>query len=96
MSASDTDLEKQKQHHRGPLAGIVFAVAVGLLCFLAWFFWAYANGQSPQGSRTMINDQTGQVEHIGKPVDPSVNPQQPVQRALDQQNPPTDAKSTGN
>ncbi len=48
MSAPQTNLEKQKKRHRGPLAGIALGIVVVGVMFLVWLIWLSDNGQTPR------------------------------------------------
>ncbi len=39
MSAPDTNIEKQARRHKGPLVGIIGAVIVAGLLFIAFLTW---------------------------------------------------------
>ncbi len=39
MSAPDTNIEKQTRRHKGPLVGIIGAVVVAGLLFIAFLTW---------------------------------------------------------
>ena len=39
MSAPDTDLEKQRKRHRGPIYGITFGLAFVIIVALGAFIW---------------------------------------------------------
>ncbi|MDO9581825.1 MAG: hypothetical protein Q7J24_01745 [Desulfomicrobium sp.] len=78
MSAPQTNLEKQKRRHRGPLIGmIVVVLAVGLY-YLWWVGYEVAESDPPQGSQIQIDGRTGeQVVPEGMPdtPDPVMVPQ---------------------
>jgi len=60
MSAPQTNIEKQKRRHRGPLVGmIVVVIAVGL-GYLWWVGYEVAESNPPQGSQTQIDGRTGE------------------------------------
>ena len=44
MSAPNTNLETQKERHKGPLAGIRLAVIVAAALFAGLVVWLSANG----------------------------------------------------
>ncbi|MBS8227564.1 hypothetical protein [Vannielia litorea] len=48
MSAPDTNIEKQKKNHSGPLLGIGAAVLVGVLAIAAWLTWSADEGNTPR------------------------------------------------
>ena len=47
MSAPDTNLEKQKKWHRGPLVGMAIAVAFVLAMFVGWLVYLADDAASP-------------------------------------------------
>lgn len=63
MSAPQTNIEKQKRRHKGPLIGMALVVvfAVGLIVY--WLLEEAANGQSPldpePGEATSAPPETG-------------------------------------
>ncbi len=60
MSAPDTNLEKQKRRHRGPLIGMALGVLFVGVIFL-WMTGVVAfEGQTPQGAETQIDGRTGE------------------------------------
>ena len=48
MSASDTDLEKQKKHHKGPLTGIAMAVVFAVTLLAGLMIWTAYQGGNPE------------------------------------------------
>lgn len=91
MSAPQTNLEKQKRRHRGPLIGIT----LGLLFVAGIFLWMFGTvaeeGQPPQGAETQIDGRTGEqttpaTELDGSepaPMDGSTAPVNPPAPAVD-------------
>lgn len=61
MSASDTKLEKQKNHHAGPLAGIGLLLTIVALGFLGYVAYEFLAGDEPRGAQTQINGLTGET-----------------------------------
>lgn len=60
MSAPDTNLEKQKRRHRGPLVGMAVGVTFVAIIFL-WMIGIVAfDGQTPEGAATQIDGRTGE------------------------------------
>lgn len=59
MSAPDTNIEKQKRRHRGPLVGMAIGVGFALLLLLGLISWLAANGESPAETGTRIDAGTG-------------------------------------
>jgi cytoskeletal protein RodZ len=39
MSAPDTNLERQKENHKGPLSGIWLSLIVVAVLFVGWLLW---------------------------------------------------------
>lgn len=74
MSAPDTNIDKQKKRHRGPLIG--FAVAgLFVAAILAWYLFTLAGkATDPEGSDVLIDGRTGDAEV----VDPAATPVEPV------------------
>lgn len=52
MSAPDTNLEKQKRRHKGPLVGIALALLFGVGLVAYWSFYVSATGGSPGAQET--------------------------------------------
>jgi len=47
MSASNTNLEKQKKRHRGPLFGIALALAWAAALFAGFMIWTAYQAANP-------------------------------------------------
>ena len=47
MSAPDTNIEKQTEHHKSPLLGMGAAVAFAGVLLLGLMIWLSANGNDP-------------------------------------------------
>lgn len=47
MSASETNIEKQAKRHRGPLAGIAFALLWAGVLFAGFMIWTAYQGDNP-------------------------------------------------
>lgn len=47
MSASNTNIEKQKKRHRGALAGIAFALFWAAVLFAGFLIWTAYQGDNP-------------------------------------------------
>lgn len=47
MSAPDTNLDRQAKRHKGPLWGILTAVAVAGLLLLGYLLWIAEEGDAP-------------------------------------------------
>lgn len=59
MSAPDTDLERQKQRHRGPLMGMWIALAVVAVLFVGWvMFYAVSPEPDAVGGPVTKQEQT--------------------------------------
>ncbi len=61
MSASETNTEKTKKRHRGPLIGIVAAVAFALILLALLGVFVLGSGGQPE-SDTVIDGRTGTVQ----------------------------------
>lgn len=48
MSAPDTNIDKQKRRHIGPLAGIFGGLALAGIMFLVWLFWVVSAADEPE------------------------------------------------
>ena len=60
MSAPDTNLERQRRRHIGPLMGMAVAAIFGVGIILYWIFEDTANSPGPQGADVQIDGRTGQ------------------------------------
>lgn len=60
MSAPQTNIEKQKRRHRGPLIGMIVVVLAVGLGYLWWVGYEVAESDPPQGSQTQIDGRTGE------------------------------------
>lgn len=47
MSAPDTNIKTQEKRHKGPLSGMVLAVVIAALMFLALILWLAWSGNDP-------------------------------------------------
>ena len=61
MSAPQTNIEKQKRRHRGPLVGMIVVVLAVTLGYLWWVGYEVAESNPPQGNETQIDSRTGQT-----------------------------------
>lgn len=52
MSAPETNIDKQVRRHRGPLYGIVLAVALVAALFGVLLLWTSDEGPAPAGADT--------------------------------------------
>ena len=59
MSAPQTNIEKQKRRHRGPLIGMALAVVFGVGLIVYWMLDEAAEGQSPLDAEPVTVPQTG-------------------------------------
>ncbi|TGD64007.1 hypothetical protein EYC08_11270 [Tabrizicola sp. WMC-M-20] len=75
MSAPQTNIDKQKRRHRGPLLGmIVVVIAVGI-GFVWWLGYEAAESDPVQGDQTQIDGRTGEQVPPGsaaEATDPTV------------------------
>lgn len=58
MSAPDTNIDKQTRRHKGPLIGIISALVIAGLLFLAFLTWV-ADGPAegvPAANATAVSD----------------------------------------
>ncbi len=60
MSAPQTNLERQKRRHRGPLIGMIAVVAFALLLFFAFNVYTAEQGQTPEATAPQIDGRTGE------------------------------------
>lgn len=60
MSSPQTNLEKQKRRHIGPIVGISAALAFALVLFLGWSFWSAQEATPPEGADVQIDGRTGE------------------------------------
>lgn len=61
MSAPDTNLEKQKRRHKGPLGGMKLVLGLVALLFAAFLIWTVAASDGPEGAETQVGGRTGEV-----------------------------------
>lgn len=61
MSAPDTNLEKQKRRHKGPLGGMKLVLGLVALLFAAFVIWSFAASDGPEGAETQVDGRTGEV-----------------------------------
>lgn len=59
MSAPDTNLDKQKRRHAGPLGGIRLSLIVVALLFAGFLAWTFAQSDGPEGAETQVDGRTG-------------------------------------
>ncbi|MCU0901584.1 MAG: hypothetical protein MUC82_13970 [Cypionkella sp.] len=71
MSAPQTNIEKQRRRHAGPLIGmIVLAAAVGI-GFVWWLGQEAADSNPGQGSAVQIDGRTGNALEPAPSLDPA-------------------------
>ncbi len=61
MSASQTNIDKQRKRHRPSLLGIAASLAFGIGLFILFFGWSALNGGEPEGAEAVIDGRTGAV-----------------------------------
>ena len=61
MSAPDTNIEKQQERHKGPLAGMTLAVLFASVLLAGLVIWTFAQGDDPEGAAVQIDSRTGAV-----------------------------------
>lgn len=69
MSASKTNLEKQKRRHRGPLIGIAVALAAALILFLVYIL-TLADTETPEPAAEPAFEESEGLEAPASPVAP--------------------------
>ncbi|WP_136683713.1 hypothetical protein [Falsirhodobacter xinxiangensis] len=82
MSQPESDLDRQKRRHAGPLIGIT-AVLIFVAIILTWWFGQEATeGNAPAGAETQIDGRTGAEEPQsgGTAGAPRVTPEAEVTR----------------
>lgn len=62
MSAPETNIEKQKKRHRGPLIGFGAAGVFVAIILVYYIINLVAQGSDPEGADAMIDGRTGEVE----------------------------------
>lgn len=67
MSSPDTNVEKQKQRHRGPLVGMAIAAIFGIGLILLWVFGVFAT--APETDDAAVDGAGAQSEEV-IPVEP--------------------------
>ena len=60
MSASETNTEKQRKRHRGPLIGIVAAIVFALVLLAILAIWVLGAGVDPD-AEAVVDGRTGEV-----------------------------------
>ena len=87
MSSPQTNLEKQKRRHIGPIVGISAALAFAAVMFFAWTFWSAQEATPPEGADVQIDGRTGEPSQTDAPEAPApaetleTAPEAPVQPA---------------
>ena len=80
MSSPDTNLEKQKRWHRGPLIGMAVVVAFGVGLILFWLVGLMAAAPEPNtvdAGTTPAETSDGNVTQPQDTPTPTVDPQDP-------------------
>lgn len=60
MSAPNTDIEKQKQRHKGPLSGMALVVTFAAVLLLGLVIWLFAAGNEPEDTGPEVEVIPGQ------------------------------------
>ncbi len=68
MSAPDTNIEKQKSRHKGPLIGITIGVIFAFVLLAGLATWVVWDGGEPEGAELQIDGRDGTVEITGSSV----------------------------
>lgn len=58
MSAPDTNLEKQKRNHRGPLSGIWLSLIAVAVLFVGWLLWYAVSPDSDDTGGPVMETET--------------------------------------
>ena len=61
MSAPDTNIDKQKKRHKGPLGGIALALIFAGILFVGYVAFEILAGDAPEGAETQVDGRTGEV-----------------------------------
>ena len=82
MSAPQTNLDKQRRVHKGPIIGITVVLILVLLGFVVWIFWEVDGSDSGDSnvptevpSQSDSVDQGAQIDPIETPLDSTVTPE---------------------
>lgn len=67
MSAPQTNIEKQKRRHRGPLIGMALATIFGVAMIFFWLMHEASNGANP-GTAPPAPEETAPAEPMPKAV----------------------------
>jgi len=67
MSAPQTNIEKQKRWHRGPLIGMALATIFGFAMIFFWLMYEASNGDSPV-TAPLDSNETAPAETMPKAV----------------------------
>ena len=68
MSPPDTNIEKQRRRHWGPLVGITVGLGFALTLFVVWLVYEAEQGTPPRGADVQIDGRTG--DRVVTPPDP--------------------------
>ncbi len=64
MSAPNTNIERQKRNHWGPLSGMSLGIIVVAVLFVAYLAYNFAAGDGVEGATEVIDGRTGAVETV--------------------------------
>ena len=64
MSSPNTNLEKQKRHHAGPITGMGLGLAFAGALFIALIAWTVFQGGEPEGAEVQIDGRTGEASAV--------------------------------
>ncbi len=64
MSAPETNIEKQKKRHRGPLIGLAIAAVFVVLILGYYIVNLVAQGSNPEGADVLIDGRTGETGQV--------------------------------
>jgi len=67
MSAPQTNIEKQKRRHSGPLIGMALVTIFGFAMVFFWMMYEASNGANPS-TASPASDETAPAETMPKPV----------------------------
>ncbi|SFR44007.1 hypothetical protein [Litoreibacter janthinus] len=64
MSSPNTNLEKQKTRHAGPLSGMGAGLLFAGVLFVALIGWTVYQGGEPDGAEVQIDGRTGEASVV--------------------------------
>jgi len=88
MSASKTNLEKQKRRHAGPLIGITLALLVALALFLGFLIYTADTDEAEPAGQTRSGETIG-IPVPGAPAT-QMNDPEPAPSAIEAEPTPTE------